>query len=355
MTLQELLTIKDNDYSEVEQIFNRKTGLSIVSGYNKHFSPTKSCSIIVPFFERNSLRFKKCLLALQNQALPSNYKKNKVELVIINDGAPVDLRGVIKKLNKFYPVIYLRLSKNCGTAIARDLGLLHAQNEIIVFLDSDTVVLKYFLSSHLLRHEFVDNCAIVGFHQKINLDNPILDPNRLRKGLPAPDYKDDFRYKKFIPDKWRKVHTDVLAEAFNKTYYLLKESNYFKDFGEGKILGVWDLPFMFLTGNTSVPRRYVLEVGGFDTRFKGWALEDTHLGAKLIARGLYLIPNLHATAYHIKRKVEKKRRNVEFRRNLRLYKELKQEKIVYFKESEWKERMKNYFEDKTYQKIRLNA
>jgi len=348
-SLQKLLSIKSNDYTKLANLFKEKTGVNIIDGINKKIPLTKSCSIIIPFYKNYSF-LKRNLTSLQYQNLPSDFKRNKVEIIIINDGSPIDLKKLIQQTQKFYPVIYLKLKKNYGRAPARNLGLLYARNEIIIFLDEDVVIPSNFLLTHLLRHEFLEKCIIVGFRHNINLRNLFLRLDNLkRKITKLPSFKMDFRYKKFVPNGWKDTYKDLPSKSFNKIYYLLKETNYFKKFGKGKIVGVWDLPFMSLACNISVPRKYVLEVGGFDTRFKGWGMEDVHLGAKLIARGLYLIPNLYATVYHLIRKnfVEERGEKIgEFKKNFKLYKKLVNENLALFNESKWKEKMKKYFVSK---------
>ena len=348
---KKLLTIKNNNYTKLAKLFKRKTGLDIVrDGYNKKISLKKSCSIIIPFY-RDSSFLKRNLTSLTYQDLPPDFKKNKVEIIIVDGGSSINLKNLIKPIQRFYPVTYLKLKKNYGKATARNLGLLYAQNEIVIFLDEDIVTPEDFISSHLLRHEFLDKCIIAGFRQnidpkKINLQLDALEQKILRR----PNYRKDFRYKRFVPEEWKVSHKDVPRESFNKTYYLLRESDYFKNFGKSKIIGIWDLPYMFLTCNASVPRKCALEVGGFDMRFKGWNLEDTHLGAKLVSKGLYLIPNLHATVYHLMEEnfsKEYKRKKIrEYTKNIKLYKKLKNENIKFYSEDEWKKKMKKYFANK---------
>jgi GT2 family glycosyltransferase len=363
ISLGEILKSKNNDYTRLAYLFEKKTGLNIVrSGYSRDISLTKSCSVIIPFYKNYSL-LKRSLISLWYQELPQKFKKDKVEIIIVNDGSPLNLKNFIQQTKNFYrSVIYLKLKKNYGKAgaVAINLGLLYAKNEIIIFLNGDIVVPKDFLGSHLLRHEFLNKCIIVGFRHNISLKDldSRLDKQKQKIKI-LPSYKKDFRYEKFIPKEWirgwRSAFKDIPLENFNKTCHILKESNYFKNFGKGRIIGVWNLPFMFLACNVSVARKYVIEVGGFDLRFKGWGCEDTHLGAKLIGRGLYLIPNLHATVYHLikgNHNKEKKKKIKEFYKNLKLYKKLLNESLVIFEENEWKEKTRKYFSNKFYEILR---
>jgi GT2 family glycosyltransferase len=348
-SLKELLVTRSNNYDKFAGLFRKKCGIDIMQGINKKIPLTKSCSIIIPFY-KNYLFLKRNLISLLYQNLPSFFKRNKTEIIIINDGSPISLSNLIRRVQKFYPIIYLKLKKNYGRAVARNLGLIYARNEIIVFLDEDIVAPKDFLATHLLRHEFLDKCIIVGFRHNIKLKDLILRMDKFKqKLLRLPSYKRDFRYRKFIPNEWYDTYKDLPPNNFDKTCYSLRESNYFKNFGNGKIIGVWDLPFMFLSCNASVARKYLLEIGGFDTRFRGWGLEDTHLGAKLIARGLYLIPNLHATVYHLITKSsekEKEQKIKEYKRNYILYNKSKNEPFNLFEGDVWQEKMKKYFKNK---------
>jgi len=360
-SIKKLLTIKGNNYTKLTKLFKREAGLDIVKdGYNKKIPLKKSCSIIIPFYANYS-SLKRNLTSLLYQDLLSDFKRNKTEIIIVDGGSSTNLKNLFKPIQRFYPITYLKLKKNYGRATARNLGLLYARNEIIFFLDEDIVVPKDFLATHLLRHQFIDNCIIVGFRHNVSLREFNSKPdNSKQKILRRPNYRKDFRYKRFVPKEWKVIHRNIPYKNFNKTYYILKESNYFKKFGRGKIIGIWDLPYMFLTCSASVPRKHVLEVGGFDMRFKGWNLEDTYLGAKLISRGLYLIPNLHATVYHLIKEIKEsltgryqREKIKEYKKNVKLYNKLKNENVDFYTENEWREKMKKYFVNKFIDKTKL--
>ncbi len=286
-SLQKILASRNNNYTKLAKSFKERTGLDIIKdGCYKKLPLNKNCSIIIPFYrDRSSL--KRNLTALAHQDLPPDFRLNKVEIIIVDGGSPFNLKNLVKFIRRFYSVTYLKLKENYGRATARNLGLLYSKNDIVIFLDEDIVVSNDFICSHLLRHEFLNKCMIAGFRQNIDLREILLRMDAGKQIVSRkPDYKNDFRYKRFVPVEWKGAYNDVPFNNFNRTYHLLRETDYFKKFGKGKIIGVWDLPFMFLTCNASVPKKYIFEVGGFDMRFKGWNLEDTHLGAKVIAGGL---------------------------------------------------------------------
>ncbi|OGH24951.1 MAG: hypothetical protein A3B47_02505 [Candidatus Levybacteria bacterium RIFCSPLOWO2_01_FULL_39_24] len=348
-TLDLLLKNKSNDYTREARRFHKKTGLDLLRGHDKNVRITTSCSIIIPFCN-NYFFLKKSLRALCNQIFPVNFKLSKIEIIIINDGSPICLEKLVTQAAKVYSTTYLKLKKNYGAATARNLGLLYAKNEVVFFLDEDMVVPNDFIVSHLLRHIFLKDCIIVGFRQNISLRNLNLRTNRLDKIIAVtPNYKNDFRYKRFVPQEWSGIYRNVPVDNFNKEYYPLINSRFFRDYGKGKLIGVWDLPSMFLSCNVSVRRRHITELGGFDMRFKNCGMEDVHLGAKLIAKGLYLIPNLHATAYHLVDvdSNSKQRTSIaDYERKLDLYYNLRNEALIIFKRNQWLKQMRNYFANK---------
>jgi hypothetical protein len=58
---------------------------------------------------------------------------------------------------------------------------------------------------------------------------------------------------------------------------------------------------MVVTALVAVPRAAVLDVGGLNPEFGriGWGMEDTYLGACLIAADLLVIPLRQAVGYHL--------------------------------------------------------
>jgi GT2 family glycosyltransferase len=70
-------------------------------------------------------------------------------------------------------------------------------------------------------------------------------------------------------------------------------------FGFSLINDPMDLPFnYFYTSNISLPRARFLECGGFDEDFREYGWEDIELSCRLKDRGLKIIYNREALAYH---------------------------------------------------------
>ena len=106
---------------------------------------------------------------------------------------------------------------------------------------------------------------------------------------------------------------------------LLEETNNFKNFGEDMVLGVWDLPSMIVTNAMSIKRESFEKIGGFNLQFKGWGMEDTFLGACLIANNNYIVPCFSTGVFHIEhafRSGSRQKRIIEFNRNVLVYLDL---------------------------------
>ena len=347
-TIRELLGRKGNDYGAIERRFRKDTGAPITGGNGKKMKVTKGCSIVIPFHDNVGF-LERNLIALSGQEISAGLK-SETEIIIVDDGSGLAPEKMLAGLRMPYPVTCVKLRSNAGRSAARNLGLYCARKEIVLFMDEDVVAPKDFLYTHMARQEMSGRVIVVGLRQNIgqkHLDEKMDFSKKRMIGIPS--YKEDFRYEKFVPLKWRKSGSRLPAENFGRLCRPLAESGNFKEYGRGKAIGAWDLPQMFLTCNASVPRIEAIRVGGFDERFKGWGMEDVHLAAKLIADGMYLIPNLRATVYHLIGDEEgrgKAGKMKEFEKNAKLYDSMLDEELVVCEEGQWREGVAARFGDK---------
>lgn len=178
---------------------------------------------------------------------------NSHELIVINDGS-TDI-GMVDLLAQYPQVQALHLERNRGSSGARNVGILKASGERIVFIDSDCVAERDCLERH------------AAFHRRYPTEGCI--------GNILPQKKDSL---------------------------LLR----FMDYGSSAMFGFHDaqlqhmtpVSFRFLyTANCSLPRQKVLEVGLFDERYNG-AWDDIELGYRLDAQGLVFRFDKKAVVYH---------------------------------------------------------
>jgi len=323
-TLKSYLQNFNNDYTYIEHAFEKIFRSKFLGSqgveelYCKHFAPL---SIIIPCYNSGET-YVKTLHSINSQNLHDDQFKN-LDVILVDDGSDIPVKSVLDKakLNLKFSYQVLRLDPNSGLASARNAGLSIAKNQIIVFLDSDVVLSKNYLFEHSLRNSLIPNAIFVSFKQNVDPANPLLSERSILEGLNTPNISNDLRVRKIIQD-----HSLGLYEISGKmAVEILGATNYFKDLSYGRSLGIYDLPSMVVGHNMSCRKENILAVGGFSNNFKGWGMEDSYLGAKMIAEGNFIIPILSCGVYHIDHpprsgSEEKKKQELEL--NLLKYKEL---------------------------------
>ncbi|NLM37700.1 MAG: glycosyltransferase [Firmicutes bacterium] len=201
-------------------------------------------SVVIPTYNSQEL-LPFCLRALFDQtAPPTSY-----EVVVVDDGSTDETPAVVAALQKEAPCTlrYIRL-EHAGRARARNAGALAARAPIIIFLDSDMIVRREFVASHLAAHT---RPGLVVNGSVRNTPVPA-DPNEK-----APQYND-------------------YSRAF------------------------------FATGNVSVEREKLIAAGLFDESFVEYGWEDLELGHRLRQLGLKRGKSLSAWSYHVQAPVTSK-------------------------------------------------
>ncbi|MFN3926755.1 MAG: glycosyltransferase family 2 protein [Pseudanabaenaceae cyanobacterium] len=196
-------------------------------------------SVVIPTYNRLPI-LQKCLRALEDQDFLHPY-----EIVVVDDGSTDNTVPFLQDRAGEFPHVRLLQQTHSGAAQARNLGVESAQGEIIVFIDSDLVVTKGFLSAHYLT-------------------------------LFSPGYASQkvFTY-------GRVINTCNFDEPTAEPFKITDMSRAF-----------------FATGNVAIPKRYLIEAGLFDPRFNQYGWEDLELGVRLKKLGLKLVPCPQAVGYH---------------------------------------------------------
>jgi hypothetical protein len=113
---------------------------------SKEFEPGL-VSVVLPTFNRASL-LKEAMSSVWEQTY------RPVELLIVDDGSTDNTAEQVRQTVESWPddsafhAIYLRQT-NCGASAARNQGLLHSYGEFIQYLDSDDVLVRHKLASHV--------------------------------------------------------------------------------------------------------------------------------------------------------------------------------------------------------------
>ena len=103
-------------------------------------------SIVIPTYNRKPI-LKKCLIALENQKLNRNIKN--YEIIVVDDGSTDGTSLWIKNNKNNLSHVVLFQQQHGGPALGRNLGVIKSKYEIIIFIDSDLIVLENFLISHV--------------------------------------------------------------------------------------------------------------------------------------------------------------------------------------------------------------
>ena len=201
-------------------------------------------SVVIPTYNRLPI-LRQCLAALAAQDLSTAPGVDGYEVVVVDDGSTDDTVAALHRAAT--PHLRLLQQDHGGPALARNLGVNAARGNVIVFIDSDLVVVRGFLAAHarsLLRHgrrHGQRRCFTYGaVINTSNFDQPTAENHKL---------------------------TD-LSWAY------------------------------FATGNVAIDRQLLLDAGLFDTGFRQYGWEDLELGERLRKLGVALVRCPEAIGYH---------------------------------------------------------
>jgi len=203
-------------------------------------------STIIPTFNRRA-RLERVLQALAAQSVPSD----GFEVIVVDDGSTDGTTEACAAQNTPFALRVLR-QENAGPATARNRGVQAAQGAIVLFLDDDVVPATDLIREHLTTHAKERGIAVIG---------PLAS---------LPSYRQPW-----VAWEQRKI-----------------ERQY-----DAMLRGDWEPTYrQFWTGNASVARELVLQVGGFDPRFQ--RAEDVEFAARLRERGVRFRFNPAALGVH---------------------------------------------------------
>jgi glycosyltransferase involved in cell wall biosynthesis len=197
-------------------------------------------TVITPTYNRQPI-LAKCLTALEQQKLAADY-----ELLVIDDGSSDGTVEWLASNQATFPHVRVVQQAHAGITAARNLGVKEAKGDVIVFVDSDVVVIESFLEIHATAlQQAIDRGQekVFSYGRLIatcNFEDPTSEPAKI---------------------------TD-----FSGAY--------------------------FETNNVAIPRRWLIEAGLFDPDFTQYGWEDLEMGVRLKKMGLELIKCPEAIGYH---------------------------------------------------------
>jgi len=232
-------------------------------------------SLIIPVYNGKDILVK-CLGRLFDQT----YDRSEYEIIVIDDGSADGTDRSFKSMAENAPceVRYFQQDHK-GPAAARNLGITNAKGELILLLGADMMAARTLLEEHVSWHKKYaeGNVAVLGHIA----------------------WPPDMKVTPFL--EW------------------LEQG---PQFGYPKIKDFEDVPYdFFYSSNISLKKRFLLENGLFDEDFPYAAFEDVELGYRLQKKGLRIVYNDKAMAYH-EHRIDKKsfgKRSFLAGRSLRIF------------------------------------
>ncbi len=204
-------------------------------------------SVIVPSYNRPEL-IVRTVRGLVVQSLPLT----EYEVLVVDDHSDPPVTDAFHGHRLPRSVKIIRGEENRGRAGARNMGIRAAMGEVVVMLDDDMEVVPEFLEAHLGVHDAHEKTVVLG------------------KIVAAPELG-NHPFLRYLDSRWpEKVPPGKPVP-----------SRY------------------FVTGNSSVRRGALDEVGGFDESFSLYGGEDTELGIRLGKAGFSFRYEPLALAHHL--------------------------------------------------------
>lgn len=316
-TYRDLLQERDNDYSKYEQVFRHVTNIDLLStSAHPSIGPARTAhtSIIIPCWNvENTIH--KTLASISSQRIPKAFF-DRLEVILVDDGSDLPVSQVLGAQSYPFRINHIRLASNHGVSHVRELGLVHASGDVVIFMDGDILLSKYYLLDHIVRNSIMRDAVFICFKENVSASDPRITDDQIARGLDVPDYSRDLRiYKQVSPDSIGSYRVKALTEL-----RILEETGYLKRFARENY-GPYDLSCMVIGHNFSSNRIALRQAEPFNRMFRGYGMEDVYFGLKMISHGCYIIPMLSSGVYHIEhppRSGSAERQQEEKRRNTRL-------------------------------------
>jgi GT2 family glycosyltransferase len=205
-------------------------------------------SVVIPTHQRKESLLR-ALASLETQTIP----RERYEVVVVVDGSDDGSRESADSLATGYSLRVL-WQPNRGRAAACNAGVAASHGSVVVLLDDDMTATPELLAAHLRAHARDARVAVIG-----------AAPVRVGPELPA--------HALYVGGKFNR-HLEHLAAA-------------------GRPLALRD----FYSGNLSIGRDVLGDVGAFDERFTAYGNEDLELSIRLSAAGVRLVYEPAAVAW----------------------------------------------------------
>lgn len=249
--------------NKVERVTTPMETQELTSNVLDNTTPLISVSIVMPSYNRRD-RLEKVVQHIAKQTYP----KELVELVICLDGCTDDSATILRQIQPEFPFKLVILEQpQTGPAAARNNAIKVAQGELILFLDDDVFPVPELIKTHVQHHLNNHDIVVIGTME------------------PPADFDRPF---------WVRWEEEMLDKQYREM-----------------IAGEWEATWrQFYTGNCSLRRQWLNQIGGFNESFK--RAEDIEMALRLEDEGLKFIFEPKAIGYHYATRTYKSWENARY-------------------------------------------
>ncbi|WP_102795772.1 glycosyltransferase [Bowmanella denitrificans] len=213
-------------------------------------------SVVIPTYNRQTL-LQHTLESLCRQTLD----KEAFEVIVVDDGGTDQSAALCQSFEHRLNIRYFwQTDAGFRPAKARNVGIVAAEGEVILMLDSGIILSQQGLARHVQRHQSAElNKVVIGYVYGFKADQQALTT----------------------------VIESVSSEDVDASVQVMQQAGLFDSrqwqYDElGKNLAMWPAPFdIFWTAHVSAKRSELIRAGLFDESFTSWGGEDVDLGIRL--------------------------------------------------------------------------
>lgn len=213
-------------------------------------------SVVIPTYNRAEL-LTHTLNSLTCQTIDSSL----FEVIVIDDGGSDNSEEICHDFSSKINIKYI-WQKDAGfrPGKARSVGIVAAEGEYVLLIDSGIILSQSGLEKHLFRHQSSElNKVVIGYIYGFKSAED--DINNIFNSIDS----------KNVDSSVQKMNAMNLLDFRQWQYDKL-----------GKNLAMWPAPFdIFWTAHVSAKRSEIIRAGLFDESFNSWGGEDVDLGIRL--------------------------------------------------------------------------
>lgn len=123
----------------------------------------KKVSVVIPFYSRTYVDLDKTIQSVFEQ----DYKN--IQVIIVDDFSPILAEDCIKKYANSTNLKVVRNTVNLGGGLSRNIGVNHADGELVAFLDHDDFWYTYKISKQIKIYNQTDNNSMAVVYSQCNI------------------------------------------------------------------------------------------------------------------------------------------------------------------------------------------